>query len=276
MAIPEFVLRKLYVPGSFQASAEGFAFALRNTFAPATLTGLELEVDGLPVPPDRLTLQAGEATPRPALEITPQAPFPLPVGLVITVRGGGVPVTEGHLRIHVDTHEMGPLTFSLPTHGAGGPAQVRRSLRLPRLFQRPLAAEVEVDAGAVIGQINPYVYGHFVEHLERCVYGGLWTDDGRSLRRDTLALVRALRPPLIRYPGGNFASGYHWEDGIGPREARPRRYDDAWHAWESNQVGTDEFLALCAQVAADPFLVVNDGSGMADLPAPPHLVAHAP
>ena len=264
MAIPEFILRKLYVSDSFHVDAEGFTFALNNTFAPATLTGLHLEVDGVPVPPDRLTVRVGEGAPRPAIEITPEAPFPLPVGVAVTVRGGGVPVTEGRLAVHADTREMGMLAFSLQTRAGETHARLRQALRLPRPFQRPLAAEVEVDAGAVIGQINPYVYGHFVEHLERCVYGGIWTEDGRRLRQDTLALLRALHPPLIRYPGGNFASGYHWEDGVGPREARPRRYDGAWHAWESNQVGTDEFLAFCAQVAADPFLVVNDGSGTAE------------
>ena len=83
----------------------------------------------------------------------------------------------------------------------------------------------------------------------------------RGLRPDTLALIRDMRPPVIRYPGGNFASGYHWEDGIGPREQRPPRFDQAWNAWESNQVGTDEFLDFCAQVGAAPNLVVNDGSG---------------
>ena len=91
--------------------------------------------------------------------------------------------------------------------------------------------------------------------------GGLWAEDGTALRPDTLKLVKELYPPLVRYPGGNFASGYHWEDGIGPRPERPRRYDAAWQSWESNQVGTDEFLSFCQQVGAEPFLVVNDGSG---------------
>ena len=118
-----------------------------------------------------------------------------------------------------------------------------------------------MDASAVIGPIDPYIYGHFVEHLERCVYGGIWSEDGARLGEDTLALIQALQPPVIRYPGGNFAGGYHWEDGIGPKEARPRRFDHAWQSWESNQVGTDEFMAFCAQVATDPFMVVNDGSG---------------
>jgi len=84
-----------------------------------------------------------------------------------------------------------------------------------------LPASVIINSIAVVGQINPRVYGHFIEHLESCLYGGIWTADGRQMRQDTLALIRPLRPPVVRYPGGNFASGYHWEDGIGPRESRP-------------------------------------------------------
>jgi alpha-N-arabinofuranosidase len=66
---------------------------------------------------------------------------------------------------------------------------------------------------------------------------------------------------MIRYPGGNFSSVYHWEDGIGSKDLRPTRHDTAWQAEESNQVGTDEFLAFCAQMEIEPFFVVNDGSG---------------
>jgi alpha-N-arabinofuranosidase len=268
MVIPEFILRKLYVQDSLQAGADGLSFALNNTFAPATVTGFRLEVDGQPVPPGHLTIQASSGASLPTSAITADNPFALPVGVQITVRAQGAAVTGGHLTVHANTKEMGLLTFSIQAKDKAGlrpssPAAGRGRPPL-RFLQRPLRAEIQVDAGAVIGEINPYVYGQFVEHLERCVYGGLWTDDGSRLRDDTLALVQDLKPPLIRYPGGNFASGYHWEDGIGPKTARPRRHDAAWNAWESNQVGTDEFLALCAQIGADPFLVVNDGSGTAE------------
>jgi alpha-L-arabinofuranosidase len=74
-------------------------------------------------------------------------------------------------------------------------------------------------------------------------------------------LVKAMHPTQIRYPGGNFASDYHWEEGIGPKDQRPTHYDRAWHVEDSNQVGTDEFLGFCEQVGADPYLVINDGSG---------------
>ena len=79
---------------------------------------------------------------------------------------------------------------------------------------------------AIIGTIRPEVYGHFVEHLERCVYGGIW-DLAGSLNEDVVARVRDLGPSVIRYPGGNFASDYHWEEGIGARDSRPVHYDRA-------------------------------------------------
>lgn len=202
---------------------------------------------------------------RTAASITPEDTAPLPVGLKITVRVSGVSLGRGLLTLRADTREAGSLVFTIQA-GASKPAsRLHWNLRLPRLFKpSALHASVRINATDVIGQIDPYVYGHFVEHLERCVYGGLWSEDGSSTRMDTLTLVRALRLPVIRYPGGNFASGYHWEDGIGALEQRPVRHDEAWHADESNRVGTDEFLRLCVELDTDPFLVVNDGSGTPD------------
>ena len=270
MAIPEFILRKLFVQDSLKVGADDFQFALRNTFAPGTITALTLEVDGKPVPAANLMLQAENESPRTAVTISPDSPFPLPVGVTVHVLVRGVPIGQGRLTVRAETREAGPLVLTVQVHEKTTRPQKRwrlrlaqemARLRLPRFLQRPLKAEVNVDAEAVIGEIHPHVYGHFVEHLEHCVYDGIWTEDGTRLREDTLALIRALQPPIIRYPGGNFASGYHWEDGIGPRHLRPRRYDKAWNSWESNAVGTDEFMAFCAAVGADPFLVVNDGSG---------------
>lgn len=275
MPIPEFILRKLFVRDSLKTHADGFSFALLNTFAPGTITSLALHVDGRPAPADALVVQTQDGTPREAASITAEHPFPLPMGVAVSVEVRGVPLGQGRLALRAETREAGTLAFTIQAtapdarqgrRGARDPVlrqggRWRRLLRPQRWLRRPLRAEVEVDAESVLGEIHPHVYGHFVEHLERCVYGGIWTDDGSQLRPDTLALIRALRPPVIRYPGGNFASGYHWEDGIGPKDRRPRRYDAAWQSWESNQVGTDEFLAFSAEVGADPFLVVNDGSG---------------
>lgn len=109
------------------------------------------------------------------------------------------------------------------------------------------------------------LFGSFVEHLGRCVYGGIFepghpTANADGFRTDVLDLVRELGVSVIRYPGGNFVSGYNWEDGVGPVEKRPRRRELAWMATESNRVGTDEFIRWCRAANVEPMLAVNLGT----------------
>jgi len=131
-------------------------------------------------------------------------------------------------------------------------------------------ADIVVDVRDQIGKINRHIYGHFIEHLGRCIYGGVWVGEVsrisnlHGLRKDVLEVAKEICPPIIRWPGGNFASGYHWEDGIGTREKRPVKYDLAWEAEEPNQFGTDEFIAFCREVGAEPYICVNAGSGTAE------------
>ena len=118
---------------------------------------------------------------------------------------------------------------------------------------------------AVIGDTDPRLFGAFVEHLGRCVYGGIFepghkTADKNGFRRDVLALVRELAPTIMRYPGGNFVSGYNWEDGVGPVERRPRRLDLAWMSTETNAFGTNEFIDWCRLAGIEPMLAVNLGT----------------
>jgi len=132
---------------------------------------------------------------------------------------------------------------------------------------------VRVDTRDEIGRVEPAVHGHFAEHLGRCVYGGIWVgDDDRvtttdGFREDTIALLSDLGLNLLRWPGGCFADDYHWRDGVGPREERPTRPNHFWvqgrdEAFvESNAFGTEEFLAFCRLVDAEPFLAANVGSG---------------
>ena len=260
-AIPEFILRKLYVPGSIQKDSAGFSFQLENTFAPATVSRFALRVGDQSIEPQALVIEAPEQPALNANAISAQSPMAMAVGQRYTIRVQGCQLTNQKVLLLVDTREAGELKFTLPLEPQRPQKTSRSGWRLPAWLHSPLKAQVEIRAGDLIGEINPFVYGHFIEHLERCIYGGIWSDDGRNLRQDTLQLIQELHPPLIRYPGGNFASGYHWEDGIGLREQRPRRFDKAWNAWESNQVGTDEYLDFCARVGAEPLLVVNDGSG---------------
>lgn len=116
-----------------------------------------------------------------------------------------------------------------------------------------------------IGAIDPRLFGSFIEHLGRAIYGGIYepdhpTADANGFRQDVLALVRELNSPIVRYPGGNFVSGYDWEDGIGPRDQRPRRLELAWRSIEPNWIGTDDFIDWCRAANTEPMLAVNLGT----------------
>lgn len=126
--------------------------------------------------------------------------------------------------------------------------------------------QIVVDPERSLGTIDRNIFGGFAEHLGRCIYGGIYEPssphaDARGLRTDVLAALRRLHMPLIRYPGGNFVSGYRWMDGIGPRQDRPARMELAWHTIESNHFGTNEFIEFCRELNTEPYLVVNCGDG---------------
>jgi len=127
-------------------------------------------------------------------------------------------------------------------------------------------SRIAIAPARPLGAIDRKVFGGFVEHLGRCVYGGLYEEgsplsDERGFRKDVLGLLRDLRLGTLRWPGGNFASNYHWQDGIGPKDARPRRPELAWGGEESNRFGTDEFLAYCAELGTEPYICLNMGTG---------------
>src|SRR3954452_1024118 len=112
------------------------------------------------------------------------------------------------------------------------------------------STHIAIDPDFALGPVDRRLFGSFVEHMGRCVYTGIFEPghpraDEQGVRQDVLALVRELGATTIRYPGGNFVSGYRGEDGIGPVEERPVRLDLAWRSRETNRFGTDEFLAWC-------------------------------
>ena len=130
-------------------------------------------------------------------------------------------------------------------------------------------ARIGIDLARHIGTVDRRIFGQFIEHLGRCIYGGIYDEgsplaDARGFRTDVLDAARPLRIPVLRWPGGNFVSGYHWLDGVGPKEKRPRRAELAWYAEESNRFGTDEFIEYCRVIDAEPFICVNMGSGTMD------------
>ncbi|QAY64213.1 alpha-N-arabinofuranosidase [Xylanimonas allomyrinae] len=126
-------------------------------------------------------------------------------------------------------------------------------------------ASVTVNPAFVVGPVRPRTFGSFVEHLGRCVYEGIYepghpTADADGFRGDVAELTRELGTTTVRYPGGNFVSGYKWEDGIGPKEDRPARLDLAWHSTDPNTVGVDEFMLWCQKVGVEPMMAVNLGT----------------
>jgi alpha-N-arabinofuranosidase len=126
-------------------------------------------------------------------------------------------------------------------------------------------ATLTVDPVFEVGRVDPRLFGSFVEHMGRCVYTGIFepghpSADAHGFRQDVAELVRDLGVPLIRYPGGNFVSGYRWEDGIGPVEQRPTRLDLAWRSLEPNHVGVDEFQRWVGTVGTETMMAVNLGT----------------
>ena len=126
--------------------------------------------------------------------------------------------------------------------------------------------QIFVNLNTPRGEVDPKIFGHFCEHAFGNIYGGLY-DPGsplaqeNGLRTDVLDLLRRVKPPILRYPGGNFVSNYHWEDGIGPKSDRKRVFEYAWLTEESNQFGTADFIGLCREVGAEPLICVNMGTG---------------
>jgi alpha-N-arabinofuranosidase len=129
----------------------------------------------------------------------------------------------------------------------------------------PRTARFTLDPAFDVATVNPRLFGSFVEHLGRCVYTGIYEPghpaaDADGLRTDVLALIRELGVTAIRYPGGNFVSGYKWEDSVGPVEQRPRRLDLAWRSLETNRFGLSEYMRFLAKVGGEPMLAVNLGT----------------
>ncbi|GAA4265675.1 alpha-N-arabinofuranosidase [Frondihabitans peucedani] len=127
------------------------------------------------------------------------------------------------------------------------------------------SARLSLDPAFVVAPVSRKTFGTFVEHLGRCVYGGIHdpghpTADEDGFRGDVLQYVRDLGISTVRYPGGNFVSGYRWEDGIGPVEDRPARKDLAWHSTEPNTVGIDEFMRWTEKAGVEPMMAVNLGT----------------
>ncbi|MBR1863731.1 MAG: alpha-N-arabinofuranosidase [Ruminococcus sp.] len=128
-----------------------------------------------------------------------------------------------------------------------------------------MKAKISINISDSISRIDKRLFGSFIEHLGRAVYGGIYQPDSEKaddmgFRKDVLELVRELNVPIVRYPGGNFVSGYNWEDGTGPKENRPQKLDLAWGTVETNQVGIDEFQEWAKRAGTEIMMAVNLGT----------------
>jgi alpha-N-arabinofuranosidase len=132
----------------------------------------------------------------------------------------------------------------------------------------PLEATAKIQGDEDGGKISRHIYGHFAEHLGRCIYDGIWVGEDssipntRGIRTDIVEALREINIPNLRWPGGCFADDYHWRDGIGPRDKRPKRVNMHWgQVTDTNEFGTHEFMDLCEQLDCEPYLAGNVGSG---------------
>lgn len=126
-------------------------------------------------------------------------------------------------------------------------------------------AELIIDKHFQVGEVDKRIYGSFIEHLGRAVYEGIYQPgsqfaDEDGLRKDVIELVKELNVPVVRYPGGNFVSGYHWEDGVGPKEQRPAKVDLAWQVIETNEFGLNEFATWAKKADSEVMMAVNLGT----------------
>ena len=149
----------------------------------------------------------------------------------------------------------------------------------PLVFRNSLFAQasssstrVYLDTRRALAPLDRNIFGSFLEHLGRAIYEGIYEpgsslSDAAGFRKDVAAEIKQLGVPIVRYPGGNFVSGYHWLDGVGPRKDRPRILEKAWNSIETNQFGTDDFMAWCQLVGSKPLMGLNLGTSTPEMAA---------
>ena len=130
-------------------------------------------------------------------------------------------------------------------------------------------ARIFVNSRRTIAPLDRNLFGSFLEHLGRAIYEGIYEPgsrlaDSNGFRRDVADEIKKLGVPITRYPGGNFVSGYNWLDGVGPKQDRPRVLDKAWNSINTNQFGTNEYMAWCKEVGTLPLMGLNLGTGSAE------------
>ncbi len=159
----------------------------------------------------------------------------------------------------------------LASLGQSGAALAAGSLlgRMGYAQTRSEVTRVTMDTSRYRADLDRHLFGSFLEHLGRAIYTGIYQpgsplSDRNGFRTDVIAQIKGLGVPVVRYPGGNFVSGYNWLDGVGPKDKRPTVLERAWNSLETNQFGTNEFVDWCRLVGAEPLLGMNFGTGTAE------------
>src|SRR5690606_5557928 len=160
-------------------------------------------------------------------------------------------------------------TFLKDAGRAGVAAGVATWLSRMGFAQGAGPARAIIHREHVRATLDRRVFGSFLEHLGRAIYEGIYQPgsplaDARGFRSDVASIITELGVPIVRYPGGNFVSGYNWLDGVGPKEERPTVLERAWNSLETNQFGTNEFMQWCEMVGTEPLLAFNLGTGTAE------------
>jgi alpha-N-arabinofuranosidase len=181
------------------------------------------------------------------------------------------PATHAKLRRNIAMSSIPRRRFLQTTTAAGlaGSANLMLGKFLSAQTNPSAPIRVYLDSRRTIAPLDPNLFGSFLEHLGRAIYEGIYDpgsklSDTNGFRKDVLDEVRKLGVPIIRYPGGNFVSGYNWLDGVGPKQDRPRVLDKAWNSINSNQFGTNEFMAWCKLAGTSPLMGLNLGTGTAE------------
>jgi len=163
---------------------------------------------------------------------------------------------------------MNTTQVSLALFAALSVSQIQPAKADDAVAALPTKSTLVIHADQGKNTISRNIYGQFSEHLGACIYDGIWVGENssipntRGIRNDVVAALKKIEIPVIRWPGGCFADQYHWEDGIGPRDQRPKRINTTWGGVvEDNQFGTHEFLDFCDQIGAAPYISGNVGSG---------------
>ncbi|MEI6291971.1 MAG: alpha-L-arabinofuranosidase C-terminal domain-containing protein, partial [Chloroflexota bacterium] len=259
--LPDFIVNKIFLKDTLEKNGDGFTFTLNNTFAPVVIYNISIESDGGLIARENIIIIPVGQNGINCDEISVEQPLPFSINVPYKVQIKHSTLPKTNITLFVETRDAGQAVLFVNLRPKKNWFFPGFKFVMPILFSPSLAATVQIFPEEIVGEINPFVYGQFIEHLERCIYGGVFSSDGSEIRQDVFDLIKPLQIPILRYPGGNFASGYHWEDGIGSPSERVERFDRAWSAAESNKVGTDEYMGLVENLGSAPFIVVNDGSG---------------